>query len=114
MYSYLSLYIIFDANMRIYIILSFRYVIDAADPNKFGTARKELHSILQSPSLNGIPLLLLFNKNDLPNARKAAEIVEVLELRKLKGREVAYYEISCKELMNIDITLDWLIKHSKK
>ena len=89
-------------------------MIDAADPNKFGTAKKELHAILTSPSLNGIPLLCLFNKNDLPQARKADEIVQSLELKKLKGREIAYYEISCKELMNIDVTLEWLIKHSKK
>eukprot|EP00484_Ammonia_sp_Unknown_P026123 CAMPEP_0197048564 /NCGR_PEP_ID=MMETSP1384-20130603/23899_1 /TAXON_ID=29189 /ORGANISM="Ammonia sp." /LENGTH=177 /DNA_ID=CAMNT_0042480719 /DNA_START=34 /DNA_END=567 /DNA_ORIENTATION=- len=89
------------------------YVIDAADASKFGTAKKELHTILQSPSLNGIPLLMLFNKNDLPNARKADEIVDALELKKLKGREIAYYEISCKEMINIDVTLEWLIKHSK-
>mmetsp|Transcript_73174 Transcript_73174/g.65866 ORF Transcript_73174/g.65866 Transcript_73174/m.65866 type:complete len:178 (+) Transcript_73174:24-557(+) len=89
------------------------YVIDAADPNKFGTAKKELHAILTSPSLNGIPLLCLFNKNDLPQARKADEIVQTLELKKLKGREIAYYEISCKDILNIDTTLDWLIKHSK-
>ena len=89
-------------------------MVDAADPNKFGTAKRELHTILTSPSLNGIPLLCLFNKNDLSSARKADEIVQALELKKLKGREIAYYEISCKELMNIDVTLEWLIKHSKK
>mmetsp|Transcript_73176 Transcript_73176/g.65868 ORF Transcript_73176/g.65868 Transcript_73176/m.65868 type:complete len:178 (+) Transcript_73176:24-557(+) len=89
------------------------YVIDAADPNKFPNSKKELHSLLSSPSLNGIPLLLLFNKNDLPDARPADEIVSALGVKSLKGREIAYYEISCKDILNIDTTLDWLIKHSK-
>mmetsp|Transcript_73172 Transcript_73172/g.65864 ORF Transcript_73172/g.65864 Transcript_73172/m.65864 type:complete len:178 (+) Transcript_73172:124-657(+) len=89
------------------------FMVDAADPNKFPNSKKELHSLLSSPSLNGIPLLLLFNKNDLPDARPADEIVSALGVKSLKGREIAYYEISCKDILNIDTTLDWLIKHSK-
>jgi len=55
----------------------------------------------------------LFNKNDLDNARPANEIIEALGTKEMKGREVAYYEISCKDIVNIDVTLEWLIKHSK-
>merc|ERR1712228_1085080 len=62
---------------------------------------------------NGIPLLLLFNKNDLPDARPAEEIVSALGIKQMKGREIAYYEVSCKDILNIDTTLDWLTKHSK-
>mmetsp|Transcript_6176 Transcript_6176/g.7666 ORF Transcript_6176/g.7666 Transcript_6176/m.7666 type:complete len:178 (-) Transcript_6176:158-691(-) len=89
------------------------FMIDAADPTKFPAAKKELQGLLASPSLNGIPLLLLFNKNDLKTAKPADDIVDALGIKKLKGREVAYYEISCKDILNIDTTLDWLIKHSK-
>merc|ERR1712228_341416 len=88
-------------------------VWDLGGQNKFPNSKKELHSLLSSPSLNGIPLLLLFNKNDLPDARPAEEIVAALGVKSLKGREIAYYEISCKDILNIDTTLDWLIKHSK-
>jgi len=89
------------------------FMVDAADAGKFPAAKKELFSLLSSPSLNGIPLLLLFNKNDLPEARPSAEILQALNIKSLKGREVAYYEVSCKDIINIDTTLDWLIKHSR-
>jgi ADP-ribosylation factor-like protein 8 len=44
----------------------------------------------------------------------AEELIERLELKKITGREVCCYSISAKNQVNIDITLDWLIKHSKK
>jgi ADP-ribosylation factor-like protein 8 len=31
----------------------------------------------------------------------------------LSDREVACYTISCKNATNIDIVIDWLVKHSK-
>jgi len=89
------------------------FMVDAADPNSFSNAKKELHSLLQSPSLATIPLLLLFNKSDLADARPANEILDVLGVNDMKKREVAYYVISCKTVSNIDVTLEWLIKHSK-
>ena len=88
-------------------------MVDAADPKKFPSAKKELHSLLSSPSLDKIPLLLLFNKNDLAEARSADEIISALGVKQLSNREIGYYEISCKNIINIDNTLDWLIKHSK-
>ncbi|ETO34478.1 sperm adhesion molecule 1 [Reticulomyxa filosa] len=89
------------------------FMVDAADPKKFQQASKELRQLLALPSLEKIPLLLLFNKKDLPEARSADEIVETLDLKGLGEREIGYYEISCKEVINIDNTLDWLIKHTK-
>jgi ADP-ribosylation factor-like protein 8 len=36
------------------------------------------------------------------------------ELKSLAGREVCCYSISAKNQVNIDVALDWLIKHSRK
>jgi len=88
------------------------YVVDAADHEKFPTARKELHELLAKPPLAGIPLLVLGNKNDLPNALGVEEIIEQLDLKSISGREVCCYSVSAKNQVNIDITLDWLIKHA--
>ena len=55
-----------------------RYVVDAADEEKFETARKELHDLLSKPPLAGIPLLVLGNKNDLPEALNEEGIIEKL------------------------------------
>jgi len=88
------------------------FIVDSADRSKFTSAKDELHKLLEYKTLAQIPLLVLFNKCDLPNHATAPKLVEALELKKITGREVAYYEISCKDIVNIDITLDWLMKHS--
>jgi hypothetical protein len=44
-------------------------------------ARSELHDLLAKPSLAGIPLLVLGNKNDLPDALGTPELIERLDLK---------------------------------
>lgn len=43
-------------------------MVDAADPDKIEASRNELHSLLDKPQLAGIPVLVLGNKRDLPQA----------------------------------------------
>merc|ERR1711976_854460 len=81
------------------------YVVDAADPKKFDTARKELYDLLKKPPLEGIPLLVLGNKNDLPEAVEVEELIEELDLKNITGREVCCDSISAKNQVNIDVTL---------
>lgn len=45
-----------------------RFVVDASDEAKFQEAKEELHQLMAKPQLANIPLLVLGNKNDLPNA----------------------------------------------
>eukprot|EP01001_Neometanema_parovale_P010620 NODE_6856_length_812_cov_174.660377_g6620_i0.p1 GENE.NODE_6856_length_812_cov_174.660377_g6620_i0~~NODE_6856_length_812_cov_174.660377_g6620_i0.p1 ORF type:complete len:202 (+),score=40.82 NODE_6856_length_812_cov_174.660377_g6620_i0:47-607(+) len=78
------------------------------------SATTELHELLSKPALAGIPLLVLGNKNDLPNALKVQDLIDAMDLKSIKGREVCCYSISAKNEVNIDMTLDWLIKHAKK
>eukprot|EP00033_Pygsuia_biforma_P001530 GCRY01001725.1.p1 GENE.GCRY01001725.1~~GCRY01001725.1.p1 ORF type:complete len:186 (-),score=30.30 GCRY01001725.1:365-922(-) len=90
------------------------YVVDAADKEKIEASKKELHALLQKQPLQEIPLLVLGNKNDLEGALGVDELIEQMELNKLEGREVCCYSVSAKNQNNIDITMDWLIKHAKK
>ncbi|XP_078343528.1 LOW QUALITY PROTEIN: ADP-ribosylation factor-like protein 8B-A [Oculina patagonica] len=89
------------------------YMVDAADHEKLEASRNELHGLLEKPQLAGIPVLVLGNKKDLPNALDEKELVERLNLASIQDREICCYSISCKEKENIDITLQWLIQHSK-
>jgi len=89
------------------------FVVDAADTDKLEEAASQLHELLGKPPLTGIPLLVLGNKNDLPEAIGVDEVIEKLNLKSITGREVCCYSISAKNQVNIDMTLDWLIKHSK-
>ena len=58
-------------------------------------------------------MLVLGNKNDLPESLGVDELIEKLNLKALVDREVCCYSISAKNSVNIDITIDWLIKHSR-
>lgn len=88
------------------------FVIDAADEERFDTARVELQDILSRPALDGIPVLVLANKSDLPGAVKDVdELVDIFGLGDIKNHQVSVYSISAKNKVNIDVTLQWLIDH---
>ncbi|KAB5583951.1 hypothetical protein PHYPO_G00101790 [Pangasianodon hypophthalmus] len=89
------------------------YMVDAADRDKVEASRNELHNLLDKPQLQGIPVLVLGNKRDLPNALDEKQLIEKMNLAAIQDREICCYSISCKEKDNIDITLQWLIQHSK-
>ncbi|KAA3673700.1 ADP-ribosylation factor-like protein 8 [Paragonimus westermani] len=77
------------------------YMVDAADHEKLDAARNELHTLLDKPQLLGIPVLVLGNKKDLPNALAEHELIASLNLGAITDREVCCYSISCKEQENI-------------
>ncbi|KAG0465814.1 hypothetical protein HPP92_019978 [Vanilla planifolia] len=87
------------------------YVVDAADHESLPTARTELHDILIKQSLRRIPLLVLGNKIDKPEALSKAAFAEQMVLKSIKGRKVYCFMISCKDATNIDVVIDWFIKH---
>ncbi|XBI48326.1 hypothetical protein VPH35_112095 [Triticum aestivum] len=89
------------------------YVVDAADRDSVPIAKSELHDLLTKQSLSGIPLLILGNKIDKSEALSKPALVDQLGLESIKDREVCCYMISCKDSVNIDVVIDWLIKHSK-
>ena len=84
------------------------FVIDGADQGNFEMSKIQLQQLLQWPSVAGVPLLVLGNKNDLPGALDEKGIIEVMELNSIKDRDVACYSISCKNMNNIDNVLKWL------
>jgi ADP-ribosylation factor-like protein 8 len=90
------------------------FVLDSADSEKFDQAKAELHNLLEKPQLSSIPLLVLGNKNDLPESLKVDQVIDKMELKSITNREVSCYSISAKNQVNIDVTLQWLIKHAAK
>mmetsp|Transcript_1225 Transcript_1225/g.4345 ORF Transcript_1225/g.4345 Transcript_1225/m.4345 type:complete len:184 (-) Transcript_1225:155-706(-) len=88
------------------------FVVDAADHDNIEIAKAELHELLARPTLEGTPLLVLGNKNDLPAALSVDALIDRMKLKDIPNREVCCYCISCKNQTNIDITLDWLTKHA--
>jgi ADP-ribosylation factor-like protein 8 len=55
-----------------------RYVVDAADRDNILISKNELHDLLSKPSLDGIPLLVLGNKIDKPEAVSKNELTSLM------------------------------------
>ncbi|SAM03325.1 hypothetical protein [Absidia glauca] len=89
------------------------FVVDSADHTKLEAASNELKALLEKPQLANIPMLVLGNKNDLEDALSVKQLIEVLHLQSITNREVSCYSISAKNQVNIDVTLQWLIKKGK-
>eukprot|EP00897_Mesotaenium_endlicherianum_P006714 jgi/Mesen1/6070/ME000031S05338 len=89
------------------------YVVDAADHDSVSVSRGELHDLLSKPALAAIPLLVLGNKIDKAEAFSKDALIDRMDLRSITDREVCCYAVSCKNSTNIDIVIDWLVKHAK-
>jgi len=90
------------------------FVVDSADTEKFDSAKKELQDLVSKHQLQGIPLLVLGNKNDLNEAVSVEEMIKIMGLEEITSREVCCYSISAKNHVNIDKVLEWLIAHAPK
>jgi ADP-ribosylation factor-like protein 8 len=84
------------------------YVVDSADVGNIDVAKIQLHQLVSWPSLEGVPLLVLGNKNDLDGSLNENNLISTLDLNSIKDRIVACYSISCKNMVNIDNVLKWL------
>ena len=90
------------------------FVVDAAEePKNFELARAQLEQLMSWESVEGIPLLVLGNKNDLPNAVGEKEIIEFMNLKSITDRKVGCYTISARNMVNIDVALKWLTNLNK-
>ncbi|CAL1275666.1 unnamed protein product [Larinioides sclopetarius] len=89
------------------------YMVDAANREKLAESTWELQNLLQKQQLAYIPILVLGNKTDLHNALTESQLTDQMMLQHIENREVCCYMISCMKRENIDVVLQWLIKHSK-
>lgn len=62
------------------------YVIDSSDDGRIEEAKNELYRLLSDSQMCDVPVLVLANKQDKQNALKAQEIVERLDMMKLRDR----------------------------
>jgi len=91
-----------------------RFIVDSADKEALPVAKEELHILLEKPAMEGIPLLVLGNKSDLPDHGSVDELIDALNLKAVTHREVSCYGISAKEETNLDAVLQWLIARATK
>lgn len=54
------------------------FVVDAADRSRFQEAASEIHTLLQKPSIEKIPILIIGNKIDLREAVNREDLFAAL------------------------------------
>merc|ERR1711972_1161455 len=62
-------------------------VVDSSDRDRIEDAREELTKMLSEDEMRDAALLVLANKQDLPNAMRTSEVVEKLGLNNLRARQ---------------------------
>ncbi len=63
------------------------FVVDSADKVRFNEAKEQLDWILEDGEMSGVPLVIMANKQDMPNAVSPAEVAEQLGLNKIRNRQ---------------------------
>ena len=61
-------------------------MVDSSDRDRIDEARDELHKALNEVELERVKVLVLANKQDLPQAMPAAEVSERLQLKDIKDK----------------------------
>lgn len=85
------------------------YVIDSACPSRFEDSKSALEKVLRHEDLQGAPLLIIANKQDLSEAVSAEEIARYLDLKKLDERVYMFEAVSAFDGMGIKESVDWLV-----
>ncbi|WAQ80707.1 hypothetical protein PtA15_1A45 [Puccinia triticina] len=90
------------------------FVVDSNDRERVSEAREELQRMLNEDELRDALLLVLANKQDLPNAMNAAEITDKLGLHSLRSR-TWYIQATCATSGDgLYEGLDWLSGNLKR
>lgn len=90
------------------------FVVDSTDRERLHEVRDELARLLDEASLQGVPLLVFANKQDLHNAISVSELTEKLNLTNIRDR--SWFIQSCSALSGagIDEGITWFCETYKK
>jgi small GTP-binding protein len=88
------------------------FVVDSNDRSRMKEAKDELDKMFSNELLSNAHLLVLANKQDLPHSMNGAQVVDALELHKMKRN---WFVQPCTALTGDGIYegLDWLSKQLK-
>eukprot|EP00438_Fugacium_kawagutii_P005841 Skav231071 [mRNA] locus=scaffold524:235886:236503:+ [translate_table: standard] len=84
------------------------FVVDSQDRMRLMEVKDEIRKISDENALDGLPMLIFANKQDLPMAASAAELVETLELKALR-QQWQIIESSFEKKQGLTEGLQWLL-----
>ena len=90
------------------------FVVDSANAKRLTEAYLTLRTVLHSPVLTGVPLLVFANKYDRRNKRTPAQIIQQMKLGEIRDRHWYIQACSAKTGYGIDAGLEWVLTELKK
>lgn len=90
------------------------YVVDAAGSDRFDDAKGALDKILRHEDLQGAPVLILANKQDLPGALTSEELAKQLEVKDLEDRPSLVKDVCAYDGSGVKESVMWLVDAMKK
>jgi ADP-ribosylation factor related protein 1 len=86
------------------------YVVDAADRSRFEDSKAAFESVRSSPHLQGAPLLLMANKQDLEGTVGLSEIADFFGVgRAAEGPPVKVVPVCAYTGMGLRESMEWLV-----
>lgn len=84
------------------------FVVDSSDRDRFEEAAQELQGLLAFDEMRDAKVLVLANKQDLPDSVSTSEVADKLKLRSLRSHE--WYIQPCSATVGTGLYegLDWL------
>lgn len=84
------------------------YVVDSLDRDRMGLARDTLKHMLLDDELRNAHVLVLANKQDMPNSMSASEMADKLELSSIRGRNWHCQPCCAVSAEGLYEGLDWM------
>jgi len=89
------------------------FVVDSHDRERIDEVRKVLHETLAEEELQGIPLLIFANKQDLPYGMDTTELTDKLNLHSLSNRNWHIQATHTLDGTGLNEGLNWLANQFK-
>ena len=67
-------------------------MVDSNDRVRISECKDELRRFLREDELQDAAILIMANKQDLPNAMSVAEVAEKLEVQKIQNRKICKFK----------------------
>ncbi|NWX15428.1 ARL16 protein, partial [Aegotheles bennettii] len=87
------------------------FVVDAADPTQVSSSCAQLLSVLAAPPLAAVPVLVLFNKMDLPRHMSLVEMKSLFRMQDIvtcATQPITVMETSARDGTGLADVLRWL------
>eukprot|EP00930_Biecheleria_cincta_P086678 TRINITY_DN7594_c0_g1_i1.p1 TRINITY_DN7594_c0_g1~~TRINITY_DN7594_c0_g1_i1.p1 ORF type:complete len:205 (-),score=59.87 TRINITY_DN7594_c0_g1_i1:145-681(-) len=90
------------------------YVVDSSDSRRLEESSAELKELLAEDKLQGVPILVFANKQDILQAVPAEDIWAALELGNISDRTLNIQACSAKDGTGLEEGMAWLIENRKQ